>query len=420
MKNNDYVDHLECILCKKKYDKEELDYVCPNHGYEGILDVKYDYEKIKSDWSKKLLEKNKDKTIWRFAPILPINPKDKSIFIPVGNTPLIHAKKLGQEIGLNNLYLKCDNFLPTASLKDRASLIGAALALEKNHKIITAASSGNAAASLAGITANLELQSVLFVPRSAPKAKITQMDIYGSIVFLVDGTYDDAFDLCLKTSDEFGWYSRNTGYNPYLSEGKKTVILEACEQLNWNPPNHIFVPVGDGCIIGSVGKGIHDLQELGWIYNKPKIQGVQSEGASALYNAWKDGTENINPVKTNTLADSISVSLPRDGIKALRSVKNSKGDFIKVTDDKILESISLIARHAGIFAEPAGAAGFAGMMSMLKNGKIDKNEKIKVLVTGSGLKDIKSAQKASSNKVFKIKPDISFLKKKLKCLDMID
>ena len=262
----------------------------------------------------------------------------------------------------------------------------------------------------------MDLQSILFVPKTAPKEKIVQINIYGSIVFLVDGSYDDAFDLCLKASDKFGWYSRNTGYNPYLSEGKKTVILETIEQLNWESPDHVFVPVGDGCIIGSVGKGVNDFINLDFINSKPKIHGVQSKGAAALCNVWESGKEEIKPVKTNTFADSISVSFPRDGIKALRSVKDSSGEYVKVKDKEIMEAMHLLAKHAGIFSEPAGAAGFAGLRLMLEDGKIDKDEKVVVLVTGSGLKDLEGAKKASPNNSIKIKPTIEHLEDKLKNL----
>lgn len=411
---NEFASYLKCLLCDKTYNLDEVEYVCPLHGNDGRLNVIYNYERIKDEWSKNELKNCMNHTLWRYIPLLPINPVDLSCFLPVGFTPLYHAKKLGEMFGLKNLYLKLDMFNPTSSLKDRASIIAAAMALGKKKKIITAASSGNAAASLAGITANLDLQSVLFVPQTAPKEKIIQMKIHGATVFLVEDNYDSAFNLCLSASEKFGWYSRNTGYNPYLSEGKKTVIFEVIEQLNWIPPDQIFVPVGDGCILGSVGKGINDLLSIGWIDRKPRINGVQSEGAAAVYNAWKQGNEDIKPVKTNTLADSISVSLPRDGIKALRAVKESDGYFLKVSDKEILDAMEDLSRYAGVFAEPAGATGFAGLKDMLEQGKIDRDETIVVLITGSGLKDINSAYKASHNEVINLKPNIVDLEKKLK------
>ncbi len=408
--NNIYVKKLRCILCNAEYDTDELDYVCPKHGYEGRLDVVYDYDKIGKVWDQKKLAREKDKSIWRYYPLLPVKPKDPSVFLPVGNTPLYHAKKLGKKIGLNNLYIKCDLFNPTASLKDRASIIAVVKAVQENKKVITAASCGNAAASLAALSVNANLHSILFVPKSAPEEKIAQISIYGSTVFLVKGNYDDSYDLCLKASDRFGWYSRNTGYNPYLSEGKKTVIFEIIEQLKWNVPSKVFVPVGDGCIIGSVGKGIKDLLSLGWIEKSPKIYGVQAEGAAPLYETWKAGDENIKPIKPNTMADSISVGKPRDGIKALRAVRESKGAFIKVKDEEILNAMQLLARYAGIFAEPAGAAALAGAISMINNNKIDSDEDVTVLVTGNGLKDTRNALKASFHPI-NIEPDIEAVKK---------
>jgi threonine synthase len=408
--NNLYVRKLRCILCNAEYDTDELDYVCPKHGYDGRLDVIYDYDKIGKVWSRKKLDQDKDKTIWRYHPLLPVKPKDPSVFLPVGNTPLYKAKKLGKKIGLNNLYLKCDLFNPTASLKDRASIIAVVKASQENKKIITTASCGNAAASLAALSVNANLHSILFVPKDAPKEKIAQISIYGSTVFLVEGNYDTAYDLCLQASDRFGWYSRNTGYNPYLSEGKKTVIFEIIEQLKWKVPSKVFVPVGDGCIIGSVGKGIRDLQSLGWIEKSPRIYGVQAEGAAPLYETWKAGDENIKTIEPNTIADSISVGNPRDGLKALRSVRESKGEFIKVKDKVILNAMQLLAEYAGIFAEPAGASALAGVISMLKDNKIDSDETVVVLVTGNGLKDTQSATRVSSIPII-IKPDIKSLEK---------
>ncbi len=391
MKTGTYVKNLKCILCNAEYEPSNVDYVCPLHGYDGRLDVIYDYEEIKKDWNRERLKTIKDSTIWRYAPLLPVNNDHLCSHLPVGWTPLYHAVRLGNKLGLANLYIKNDTLNPTSSLKDRASIIAVAKAIEQNRSVITAASSGNTAASLAGIAASVGLRSVLFVPKSTPKAKIAQMSIYGATVLLVDGPYDIAFELCLKASDEFGWYSRNSGYNPYLSEGKKTVILEILEQLEWETPERIFIPVGDGCILGGVGKGIKDLLALGWIEKAPQLMGVEAEGAAALYNTWKKGGEDIEPVKAHTLADSIAVGLPRDGIKALRAARETKGEFIKVSDKEIIGAERLLAEYAGIFAEPAASSSLAGLVYMIKNKRISSGEKVVILITGNGLKDIKSA-----------------------------
>jgi threonine synthase len=211
---------------------------------------------------------------------------------------------------------------------------------------------------------------------------------------MVKGTYDEAFDLCLEAAREYGWYSRNTAYNPYMSEGKKTAALELCEQLEWEAPDRIFVSVGDGCIIGGLWKGLRDLQALGFIECMPRLVGVQAEGSAPLVRAWEDGTEEIVPVMPDTLADSIAVGNPRDRVKALRGVRETGGRYVAVKDEEILEAMRLLGREAAVFAEPAGAAGFAGLLKLVREGEIELEERITVLVTGSGLKDVDSAIRA--------------------------
>ena len=213
---------------------------------------------------------------------------------------------------------------------------------------------------------------------------------------LVKGTYDDAFELCLEAAAEYGWYNRNTAYNPYMTEGKKTAVYEICEQLDWNAPDVIFVSVGDGCIIGGLHKGLKDLLALGWIDKMPRIIGVQAEGSAFMYEAWRDG-ENVltkAPVSGVTVADSISAGLPRDRIKALAAVTETNGAYISVTDDEILEAIPALARGVGVFAEPAGATAYAGLIKAVADGLVQSDDRIVVLNTGNGLKDVASAMKS--------------------------
>ena len=212
---------------------------------------------------------------------------------------------------------------------------------------------------------------------------------------MVEGTYDEAFDLCLKASEAYGWYNRNTGYNPYMTEGKKTCAFEICEQLNWQAPDCIFVSVGDGCIIGGIHKGLKDLLAMGWIERMPRLIGVQAEGSAALYNAWKEGIDplKIKPIQTNTIADSIAVSLPRDRIKAVQAVRQTGGAFLTVSDEEILQAIQQLARGCGVFAEPSAAASFAGLVKALRDGVVTAEQTVVVIVTGSGLKDVRAAMK---------------------------
>jgi threonine synthase len=308
----DHVKHLKCLICGKEYATDEIEYICPDHGNEGIVDVRYDYDLIKTRISPESLAQNDDYTIWRYMPLLPIEADAELPPLSIGWTPLYDAPRLAADLDLKHVWVKDDGRLPTASFKDRASAIAVVKAREKGAEIITTASTGNAAAALSGISASMKQPNVIFVPEAAPPAKIAQLLVYGSTVMLVKGTYDDAFELCLEAAAEYGWYNRNTAYNPYMTEGKKTAVYEICEQLDWNAPDAIFVSVGDGCIIGGLHKGLKDLLALGWIDKMPRIIGVQAEGSAFMYEAWRDGEDVLTkpPVSGVTVADSISESWP--------------------------------------------------------------------------------------------------------------
>ncbi len=410
--------NLKCMICGKTYSPDEVDYVCPDHGDEGILDVQYDYDVIKQRITRGNLLYSEDYTIWRYKPLLPVAPDAKTPPLAVGWTPLYNAPRLAEALGLQQVWVKDDGRQPTASFKDRASAIAVVKAQEKGAEIITTASTGNAAAALSGLCASVDQKNVIFVPESAPPAKIAQLLAFGSTVMLVKGTYDDAFELCLDAAKEYGWYNRNTAYNPYMTEGKKTAAFEICEQLRWQAPDRIFVSVGDGCIIGGLHKGLKDLLAMGWIDKMPKLMGVQAEGSSYMYQAWKNGEDVLAkpPIEANTVADSISAGLPRDRIKALAAVNETDGAYISVADDEILNAIPALARGVGVFAEPAGAAAYAGLVKAVNDGLISRDERIVVLNTGNGLKDIASAMKSVEmigTKPYSVEPNLDSLKKQL-------
>jgi threonine synthase len=392
----DHVQCLKCLVCGDEYAPDQVDYVCPKHGDDGILDVRYRYDRVAERLSPAKLAQSADNTMWRYRALLPI--RDDSVLPPlaVGWTPLYRTERLGALLGLPNLWVKDDGRQPTASLKDRASAMAVVKGREKGAEIITTASTGNAAAALTGLCASVGQKNVIFVPQSAPPAKVAQLLVFGGTVLLVRGTYDDAFELCLKASKEFGWYNRNTAYNPYMTEGKKTVALEICEQLAWKAPDRIFVSVGDGCIIGGIHKGLKDLLALGWIDKMPKLMGVQAAGSAAIYQAWKDGIAGLDmkPIDAQTVADSISAGMPRDRIKALAAARETGGAYIKVSDEEILAAIPVLGQSCGVFAEPAGAASLAGLKKALAEKLVSPDERIVVLVTGNGLKDIASARKS--------------------------
>ncbi len=413
-----FVQGLRCVLCGAEYEPAAVTYVCPRHGNEGILDVIYDYAAIRKRLTREALAERREPSIWRYLELLPVERPDLIPPLQVGWTPLCRARRLGERLGLQSLWVKDDGRNPTASFKDRASAVGVVKALEGRRRTVTAASTGNAASSLAGIAASVGLPTVIFVPERAPEAKVAQLLLFGATVFMVRGSYDQAFDLCLQASHKYGWYSRNTAYNPYLSEGKKTAALEICEQLQWQAPDRIYVSVGDGCIIGGLGKGLRDLLALGLIEQSPRLIGVQAEGSAVLARAWAQGGEEIEPCAPSTLADSISVGIPRDRVKALRAVRETGGAFTVVSDEEILEAMRILAQEAGVFAEPAGAAPLAGLRRDLHEGRVDPRERIVLLVTGNGLKDVGSAIRAAGTAPHRIDPTAASLAQAVKQLGL--
>lgn len=408
----------QCSLCAHVYEPERIIYTCPKDG--GNLDIVLDFDTILREISPKEIFNSNLPSLWRYLPLLPVDsPKPTGTPIyAAGWTPIFQPHKLASELGLIHLWVKDESRNPTASFKDRASAVVVARAQEIGSEIIVTASTGNAGAALAGMSAAVGHKAVIFAPRSAPPAKIAQLLVFGAEVLLVDGTYDDAFDLSIQASLEFGWYCRNTGYNPFTIDGKKTAAFEIWEQLltkelmytNENPLS-IFVSVGDGNIISGIHKGFKELQKLGWLETMPRIFGVQAEGSAAIATAFHSRTENIIPVSANTLADSISVDLPRDGVRAVRAATQTGGSYILVKDEEILTAISSLGK-AGIFAEPAGATAYAGLVKALKDNLISQDAPILVLNTGSGLKDIKAAMKAVREAPI-IEPNIASVRKVL-------
>ncbi|RUM38146.1 MAG: threonine synthase [Desulfobulbus sp.] len=414
----DHILQLKCLVCGREYSPDEIDYICPEHGNEGIVDVRYDYDLISTRISRESLAENRDYSIWRYKPLLPMAMDAEVPPLAIGWTPLYRAERLAERLGLRHVFVKDDGRLPTGSFKDRASAVAVVRARVQQAEIITTASTGNAAAALSGICASVGQKNVIFVPESAPPAKIAQLLVYNSTVMLIKGSYDDAFELCLEAAAEYGWYNRNTGYNPYMTEGKKTAAFEICEQLDWQAPDVIFVSVGDGCIIGGLHKGLKDLLALGFIETMPRIIGVQAEGSNYLYEVWKNNEDVLTraPVSGKTVADSISAGLPRDRIKALAAVTSTNGAYVEVSDDEILTAIPELARGIGVFAEPAGAAAWAGLVKAANTGLVAVDERIVVLNTGNGLKDIAGAMTAvemAGSRPSRIAPDLEELKRAL-------
>lgn len=391
-----------CSLCGAEYPPEDFTYTCPADG--GNLDVVLDFDRIRKATTPDMLLASRDTSLWRYLPLLPVaDPGGEGTPLrAAGFTPIYSPTRLAESLGLKYLWVKDEARNPTASFKDRASAVAVARAREIGAEIIITASSGNAGAALAGMSAAIGQKAVILVPKAAPPAKVAQLLIYGATVFLVDGTYDDAFDLTLEASREFGWYCRNTGYNPFTLEGKKTAGLEIWEQVRnmeygtrnlSSIPYSVFVSVGDGNIISGIHKGFKDLVALGWMAQMPRIFGVQAEGSAAVANAFRARTEVITPVEAHTIADSISVGLPRDGVRAVRAATQTGGSYVTVSDEQIVAAIGALGK-VGIFAEPAGATAYAGLVKAVTEGQIGPDDPVVVVNTGSGLKDVGAAMKA--------------------------
>ncbi len=381
----------KCTDCDKEYGSSAPVYLCPacsagNNDAappKGVLKTVYDYEKIRKTISGFAdLKKN------NFIELLPLESTASLPPLKVGNTPLYSLAEFDGEQLPFHLHIKDDSQNPTWSFKDRASAVVSAYARENNLETIIAASTGNAGSSLAGICASRKQRAVILVPETAPQAKLTQIIMYGAAIVPVKGTYDEAFDLSVKATEEFGWYNRNTAFNPLTIEGKKTAAFEIFEQLRYRVPDRIFIPAGDGVITSGVYKGFEDLLLLNIIDRMPVVVAVQSEKSDNLVR--NIGRKDFTIIASTTVADSISVDIPRNFYMTRHFIQKYNGETLTVSDDGILEASKLLSGNTGLFAEPAAAAAFAGFLSYRKNDRIPQDSTNVILLTGSGLKDLRS------------------------------
>ena len=384
MKN---VLHAKCVLCGRTYDAAPN---LTNCACGGILDIVYDYDSIKSSLSKADLAARQEYTMWRYRELLPVEAGTELPPLRVGWSPLYQADRLAGQLGIQRLYIKDDGITPTASLKDRASAMAVAKAREAGAEVIACSSTGNAASSLAGNAAAAGLKTYIFVPSRAPKGKVAQLMAFGATVISVQGSYEDTFELSKAAISRWGWYNRNAAINPYLSEGKKTVGLEIMEQLHWVVPDYIAISVGDGCTIAGLWKGLKDLYAIGFIDRLPRLISAQAEGCCPLNRAIETG-EAWRPMEENTLADSIAVGVPRNADKALLAIRESNGLTVNVSDQEIMDAQKLLGRTCGVFGEPAGVTGTAGLKKLCEQGKIPASATAVSVVTGNGLKDVANA-----------------------------
>ena len=384
MKN---VKHAKCVKCGKIY-KAVPDLT--NCSCGGILDIVYDYGYIKTVLTRETLAARRDYSMWRYRELLPVEETTAAPPLRVGWSPLYPAPRLAETLGIRKLFVKDDGVNPTASLKDRASSMAVAKAREAGAKVIACSSTGNAASSLAGNAAAAGLETYIFIPSRAPKGKVAQLMTFGATVISVQGSYEETFELSKAAIEKWGWYNRNAAINPYLSEGKKTVGLEIMEQLGWEVPDYIAISVGDGCTIAGLWKGLKDLYAIGLIDRLPRLISVQAEGCCPLSRAIASGGD-WAPMEENTLADSIAVGVPRNADKALMAIRESNGLTVEVTDDEIMAAQKLLGRTCGVFGEPAGVTGTAGLKKLCQQGKIPADATAVSVVTGNGLKDVANA-----------------------------
>jgi threonine synthase len=382
------VSSLCCVRCGR-HSTEFWEWTCRDCGPEGRMDVRYQ-PLAAGLMANRLNGRAWDQ--WRYRELLPLPDGARLPPLTVGGSPLSEAPRLAQHLGVRRVVVKDDGRNPSASLKDRASAIGVVLAVAVGAERIACASTGNAASSCACIAASMGLPATIFVPRRAPLPKVAQLRMFGAQVFRVDADYDTTWELAAQVTARHGWFDRNAAVNPYLVEGKKTVALELAEQLGPNGADWVAVSVGDGCTLAGVVKGLEEAVSAGLLRQVPRVLAVQARGAAPLVHAAQQGRP-FAPEPAETVADSICVGHPRNADKALLAMARNGGAWIEVDDRDILAAMSDLAQLAGVFAEPAGATGGAGVAAAVAQGIIDPTATVAILVTGNGLKDIDTAIK---------------------------
>jgi len=405
-----FVKGLKCRECGRQYPKEPL-YVC--EYCFGPLEVDYDYEKIKHKLTRQEIE-SRSQNLWRYRELLPIDgqPTDG---LNSGFTPLIRAENLEKELGLKELYIKDDSVShPTLSFKDRVVAVALSKAKEFGFDTVACASTGNLANSVAAQSAVANLKRYIFIPADLELGKVIGTLIYNPILVAVEGNYDLVNRLCSEIATKYKWAFVNINIRPYYAEGSKTYGYEIAEQLGWKVPKHIIVPCAGGSLITKIYKGLKEFQNIGLIDKvNTKIYAAQATGCSPIVTAVKENSEIIKPVKPNTIAKSLAIGNPADGVYAVGTVKESGGWAEDVSDDEIVEAIKLLASTEGIFTETAGGVTLGVTRKLIEQGRIPKDESIVVCITGNGLK----TQEAVSERIgkpIKIKPNIASFEENVK------
>jgi len=380
-----HVQALRCRECGRTYDTAPI-YTC--EWCFGPLEVAYDYEGIAAAVSRESIA-NGPNTIWRYAPLLPVDPPGEST-LPVGWTPLLRADRLAAELGLGEVWVKDDTRNPTNAFKDRVVAVALAKALEFGMKTLACASTGNLANAVAAHAARAGLRSYVFIPADLEAGKIVTTSVYGGTVVAIDGNYDDVNRLCAELAAERPWAFVNVNVRPYYAEGSKTLAFETAEQLGWETPDHVVVPIASGSLLTKIRKGFDELHTVGLLDEPPavRVSGAQATGCSPVAAAFAEGVDTINPVRPSTIAKSLAIGNPADGYYALDAVRETGGGIAAVTDDEIVEGMRLLARTEGIFGETAVGVTIASLKRLAEEGVVRADERVVVYVTGHGLKTL--------------------------------
>lgn len=405
-----YVKGLKCRECKRAYPKEPI-YVC--EYCFGPLEVDYDYEKIKKKLTKELI-KSRPENLWRYKELMPID-KEPTDGLNSGFTPLIRAKNLEKVLKVKELYLKDDSVShPTFSFKDRVVAVALSKAKEFGFDTVACASTGNLANSLAAQSAIANLNRYIFIPADLESGKVVGTLAYNPVLIAVEGNYDQVNRLCSEVATKYKWAFVNINIRPYYAEGSKTYGYEIAEQLGWKAPQHIIAPCAGGSLISKIIKGLKEFERLELVANvNTKIYAAQATGCCPIVTAIKDNSDIIKPVKPNTIAKSLAIGNPADGIYAAETVRESGGWAEDVSDEEIVEAIKLLARTEGIFTETAGGVTLGVAKKLIEQGRIPKDESIVVSITGNGLKTQEAIMERIGKPV-RIKANLASFEEKVK------
>ena len=376
---------LRCRECGREYPAEPI-HVC--EYCFAPLEVVYDYDEIRSVISPKSISEG-PRSIWRYADLLPGG--EKRVDLGAGLTPLVPAPRLGAELGLHDLWIKNDTLNPTHSFKDRVVSVALTVARDFGFNTAACASTGNLANAVAAHAAHAGTSAYIFIPADLERGKIVATAVYGPQLVAVQGTYDDVNRLCSEIAGQFEWAFVNVNIRPYYAEGSKSLAFEIAEQLGWRAPDHVIVPIASGSLLTKIRRGLDELVKVGLLDgHQARISGAQAEGCSPVATAFKAGEDHVRPVKPNTIAKSLAIGNPADGYYAIKAARESGGVMESVTDEEIIDGISLLARTEGVFTETAGGVTIATLRKLAERGDVKPDERTVALITGDGLKTIEA------------------------------